>query len=155
LPCTLAEAKIHKRKCAKAGIEKAVKVSDAEVGEALSTEARSWGTVSVVDEGWGFQVKRVEIQPTEGGGTHRHARQFAHWRVVGGVATVMIYGKERELVVGDGVDIPHGVAHRIENRTSKPVMIIEIQMGESVGTGALKCRGDSCGCANTTGAEIV
>ena len=53
--------------------------------------------------------------------------------VVAGVARVTLDGKDLQLSEGGKVDIPSGVAHRIENIGDNPLVFIEIQSGKYFG----------------------
>ena len=63
---------------------------------------------------------------------YHHYRQ-EHWVVVAGVATVTVDGSVRELKVAEQVHIPKGAVHRLENLTSEPLEIIEVQYGDYLG----------------------
>lgn len=100
---------------------------------AHTTVFRPWGTYRSVDDGKGFQVKRITVNPGGRLSMQKHAKRTEHWVVVGGTATVTCDGKESEVRVNESVYIPVGTAHRLENRTKEPLFLIEVQSGSYLG----------------------
>jgi mannose-6-phosphate isomerase len=96
-------------------------------------DERPWGRYIVLDEGDGFKVKRIEVHPGKRLSYQRHARRSEHWLVVAGTGCVTLDGGDRTLGVGDTVDVPVGVAHRMANPGDAPLVFIEIQRGDFLG----------------------
>jgi mannose-6-phosphate isomerase len=96
-------------------------------------DERPWGKYTVLDEGNGYKVKRIEVLPGHRLSYQRHARRAEHWMVVRGTATVVLDGNENPLSVGEVVDIPKNAAHRIENPGKELLVFIEIQRGDYLG----------------------
>ena len=96
-------------------------------------DERPWGRYVVLDEGDGFKVKRIEVHPGRRLSYQRHARRSEHWMVVAGSGCVTLDGSDRALAVGDTVDVPIGVAHRMANPGDAPLVFIEIQRGDFLG----------------------
>ena len=96
-------------------------------------EERPWGSFTVLDEGAGYKVKRIEVLPGKRLSYQRHARRAEHWMVVGGEARVTLDGEERTVRVGETVDIGTGTAHRVENPGAQVLVFIEIQRGGYLG----------------------
>ena len=96
-------------------------------------DRRPWGTFTVLDEGAGYKVKRIEVLAGKRLSYQRHARRAEHWMVVAGAATVTLDGREISLGVGDTVDIAVGSAHRIANPGEDTLVFIEIQRGDYLG----------------------
>ena len=94
---------------------------------------RPWGRYKVLEEGPGWKVKRIDVSPGERLSYQKHGRRSEHWMIVAGRARVTVDGEERELAVGDTVDIPAGAAHRVENPGEGPMTFVEIQRGEYLG----------------------
>src|SRR5947209_8870795 len=78
-------------------------------------DRRPWGSFTVLDEGEGFKVKRIEVLPGKRLSYQRHARRAEHWMVVAGTARVTLDGGERVVRCGETMDIRVGAAHRVEN----------------------------------------
>ncbi len=96
-------------------------------------DRRPWGSFTVLDEGEGFKVKRIEVLPGKRLSYQRHARRAEHWMVVAGAARVTLDGGETLVRLGETVDIPVGTAHRIENPGADLLILIEIQRGDYLG----------------------
>jgi mannose-6-phosphate isomerase len=96
-------------------------------------DRRPWGTFTVLDEGDGFKVKRIEVLPGRRLSYQKHAQRAEHWVVVQGTAKIIL--DERELLVtpGQAVDIAIGMAHRVENPGNEPLIFIEVQRGDYLG----------------------
>ncbi|HZT59046.1 MAG TPA: phosphomannose isomerase type II C-terminal cupin domain [Pyrinomonadaceae bacterium] len=96
-------------------------------------DRRPWGSFTVLDEGAGYKVKRIEVLPGKRLSYQRHARRAEHWMVVAGEARVTLDGDDVTVRLGETVDISVGTAHRIENPGSDALVFIEIQRGDYLG----------------------
>jgi mannose-6-phosphate isomerase len=96
-------------------------------------DRRPWGSFTVLDEGEGYKVKRIEVLAGKRLSYQRHARRAEHWMVVAGVARVTLDGDCVTLGCGETTDIPIGTAHRIENPGADTLIFIEIQRGDYLG----------------------
>lgn len=96
-------------------------------------DERPWGSFTVLDEGEGWKVKRIEVLPGKRLSYQKHARRSEHWFVVEGAAKVTLDGEEVILKTGETVDISIGTAHRVENPGEELTVFIEIQRGDYLG----------------------
>ena len=96
-------------------------------------EARPWGSFTILDEGDGYKVKRIEVFPGKRLSYQTHARRSEHWMVVQGLATVTLDGADHALAAGGVIDVAVGSAHRVMNPGSEPLVFIEIQRGSYLG----------------------
>lgn len=97
-------------------------------------DRRPWGSFTVLDEGDGFKVKRIEVLPEKRLSYQRHSRRAEHWFVVRGTAKVTLNGTDFLVGAGQAVDIPVGTAHRVENPERDELLIfIETQTGDYFG----------------------
>lgn len=96
-------------------------------------DERPWGNFTVLDEGEGFKVKRIEVLPGKRLSYQKHARRAEHWFVTQGTAKVTLDGKSILLEKGDSVDIALGAAHRVENPGDRLMVFIEVQQGDYLG----------------------
>jgi mannose-6-phosphate isomerase len=96
-------------------------------------DERPWGSFTVLGEGEGYKVKRIEVLPGKRLSYQRHAQRAEHWMVVRGTAKVTLDGREILLNTGGVVDIAIGAAHRIENPGDVKMVFIEIQRGSYLG----------------------
>ena len=95
---------------------------------------RPWGNYTVLEEDPdGFKIKRIEVAPGARLSLQSHKRRSEHWVVVSGIATVTngeaVYTVEKN----QSTYIPIGSKHRLENRGSEPLHIVEIQVGDYLG----------------------
>ena len=96
-------------------------------------DRRPWGSFTVLDEGRGYKVKRIEVLAGKRLSYQRHARRAEHWMVVAGAARVTLDGGDIVVGCGETVDIPVGAAHRVENAGTDTLVFIEIQRGDYLG----------------------
>ena len=104
-----------------------------EFAESPRFDKRPWGNFTVLDEGQGYKVKRIEVFPDKRLSYQKHAQRAEHWMVVAGKAKVTLDGSETMLSAGQTIDVPVGVAHRIENIGGEQLIFIEIQRGPYLG----------------------
>lgn len=96
-------------------------------------DRRPWGTFTVLDEGDGFKVKRIEVLPGKRLSYQKHAQRAEHWFVVEGTAKVTLDGSEILVEAGRAIDIPRGAAHRVENPGEVNLLFVEVQRGDYLG----------------------
>lgn len=97
------------------------------------SETRPWGSWHILDEGPGFKVKRIVVEPQQRLSYQTHAHRAEHWVVVAGKATCVVEGETVIAGPGDCVDVPLGAAHRISNLDDETLVIIEVQRGDYTG----------------------
>jgi mannose-6-phosphate isomerase len=96
-------------------------------------DRRPWGTFTVLDQGDGFKVKRIEVLPGKRLSYQKHAQRAEHWVVVNGTAKVTLDDREIIVETGQAVDIAIGSAHRVENPGRELLVFIEVQRGKYLG----------------------
>jgi mannose-6-phosphate isomerase len=94
-------------------------------------EERPWGSYDVLDETAVAKVKRIDVAPGRRLSYQRHAHRAEHWFVTTGRALVTLDGVQHDLQAGEGIDIPLGAAHRVENPGPAPLSFVEVQTGTS------------------------
>ncbi|MDI6717477.1 MAG: mannose-1-phosphate guanylyltransferase/mannose-6-phosphate isomerase [Patescibacteria group bacterium] len=97
------------------------------------TMFRPWGMFTVVEEGDGFKVKKIVVNPKQKTSLQRHDKRSEHWVVLKGVAKVALNDNIIYLNQHQSIDIPIGVIHRLENSEIIPLEIIEVQNGNYLG----------------------
>jgi len=98
------------------------------------TEHRPWGNFTILDEGNGYKVKRIEVFPGKRLSYQRHSKRAEHWFVVSGTAKVTLDDEAIILSNGESIDIAIGAAHRVENpESSGNCIFIETQTGTYFG----------------------
>jgi mannose-1-phosphate guanylyltransferase/mannose-6-phosphate isomerase len=95
---------------------------------------RPWGNYTVLEEDpEGFKLKRIEVAPGARLSLQSHSHRSEHWVVVSGTATVTNGDEVITVQKNQSTYIPIGTKHRLENRGSEPLHIVEIQVGEYLG----------------------
>lgn len=95
---------------------------------------RPWGNYTVLEEdSQGFKLKRIEVAPGARLSLQSHQQRSEHWVVVSGTATVTNGEDVITVNKNQSTYIPIGAKHRLENRGSEPLHIVEIQVGDYLG----------------------
>lgn len=94
---------------------------------------RPWGWYDSLEHGPGFQVKRIGVKPGASLSLQMHHRRAEHWVVVTGTGHVTNGDRVFDLHANESTYIPIGTRHRLENLTSEPLEIIEVQTGDYLG----------------------
>lgn len=94
---------------------------------------RPWGWYQSLETGDRFQVKLIQLSPQAKISLQRHQHRAEHWVVVSGTATVTKGSEVIELAENESTYIPVGEKHRLENKQSEPLLIIEVQSGSYLG----------------------
>ncbi|MEO0854362.1 MAG: phosphomannose isomerase type II C-terminal cupin domain, partial [Cyanobacteria bacterium J06648_11] len=76
---------------AKVAVQEAAPLTPADIAEewlAAATEARPWGSFTVLEEGSGYKIKRIVVNPDHRLSLQMHYHRSEHWIVVSGTAKV-------------------------------------------------------------------
>ena len=98
-----------------------------------ATELRPWGSFTILEEGKGHKIKRIEVKPGHRLSLQMHYHRSEHWIVVSGTAMVTCDGSEQILHCNESTYVPVGKKHRLQNPGVIPLVIIEVQNGEYLG----------------------
>lgn len=98
-----------------------------------SQDQSSSGSFTVIEEGTGYKVRRIELLPGKQLSCRRHAQRSEQWTIVQGLGKVRIDGDERLVRVGQKINVPVGVAHSMENFGEQLLVFIETQRGPYLG----------------------
>ena len=95
---------------------------------------RNWGYYRVLHEdGIGgnlkTKVKELTLDPGKSISLQRHKFRREYWVVTSGVATVEIESQPKTLGIHEDVEIPIGWWHKLSNKSTMPLRIVEIQTG--------------------------
>jgi len=110
-----------------------VKEHKAALTEVHLTAHRPWGTYTVLEEGPNFKIKRIVVNPGAQLSMQMHHHRSEHWVVVSGTATITNDGVEFTLEENQSTYISKEHKHRLENKSTEPLAIIEVQCGDYVG----------------------
>ncbi|MGM0689385.1 MAG: mannose-1-phosphate guanylyltransferase/mannose-6-phosphate isomerase [Bacillota bacterium] len=94
---------------------------------------RPWGSYTSLELGETYQVKRINVNPGARLSLQSHRRRAENWVVVSGEAFVTIDDRQIAVKKGESVFVPTGARHRMENRGSEPMVLIEVQNGDYLG----------------------
>jgi len=97
------------------------------------TVHRPWGTYTVLDEGPGYKIKRIRVNPGSKLSLQLHHHRAEHWVVVSGTARVTRGSDAVLLRTGESTFIPVTTPHRLDNPGAIPLEIIEVQNGDYLG----------------------
>lgn len=114
-------------------VSKLVLPTVATSGTVAATELRPWGSFTVLEEGRGYKIKRIEVKPGHRLSLQMHHHRSEHWIVVSGTAKVVCGEQEMLLSSNQSTYVPPCTAHRLENPGVLPLVLIEVQNGEYLG----------------------
>jgi mannose-1-phosphate guanylyltransferase/mannose-6-phosphate isomerase len=90
---------------------------------------RPWGSYETTDQGPGFRVKRLVVNPGHKLSLQIHRHRAEHWVVVQGTARVERDGEIIVLGENESTYISSGTRHRLENPGPVPLHVVEVQTG--------------------------
>lgn len=97
------------------------------------TVTRPWGTYTVLEDGTGYKIKRIEVKPGAALSLQMHHHRSEHWIVVSGTAKVTCDEREFMVMTNESTYIPAGKKHRMENPGVLDLVMIEVQSGAYLG----------------------
>lgn len=97
------------------------------------TVARPWGTYTILGEGPGFKIKRIEVKPGASLSLQMHYHRSEHWIVVSGMARVVNGTRDMLVNTNESTFIPAGHRHRLSNPGLIDLVMIEVQNGVYLG----------------------
>lgn len=93
------------------------------------TVERPWGNYTVIQQGPGYKIKKIVVQPKQSLSMQMHYHRSEHWIVVRGTAKISNGQKETFVHENESTYIPKSTLHRLENPGKIPLEIIEAQCG--------------------------
>jgi len=94
---------------------------------------RPWGSYDGIENGPGFQVKRITVKPGASLSLQMHHHRAEHWIIVRGNARVTCDENVFDLAANQSTFIPLGSKHRLENVGAELLELIEVQSGDYLG----------------------
>ncbi|OGI03647.1 MAG: mannose-1-phosphate guanylyltransferase/mannose-6-phosphate isomerase [Candidatus Melainabacteria bacterium GWF2_37_15] len=94
------------------------------------TVYRPWGFFTVIQEGEGYKIKIIQVNPGAKLSLQMHHRRSEHWVILAGEALVTRYEEVHSLKPGESIDIPLQAKHMLHNPGKSELRIIEVQNGE-------------------------
>lgn len=99
----------------------------------LISDSRPWGTYTILEEGRGYKIKRIEVKPGHRLSLQMHHHRSEHWIVVSGTAKVTCGEMVKILSSNQSTYVPQCTSHRLENPGVINLVLIEVQNGEYLG----------------------
>lgn len=96
-------------------------------------EIRPWGSFTTLEEGTGYKIKRIEVNPGHRLSLQMHHHRSEHWIVVSGTAKVICGDREMILGSNQSTYVPQCTTHRLENPGVINLVLIEVQNGQYLG----------------------
>ena len=94
---------------------------------------RPWGEFKNIHTDQGFQIKILIIYPKNKISLQYHKKRSEHWVVVEGEASVTKGDHKFDLKTNQSTFIDVGEIHRLENKTSRILKLVEVQTGKYLG----------------------
>jgi len=94
---------------------------------------RPWGKYTVLEDTFGYKIKRIVVKPGKRLSLQKHYHRNEHWIVISGTATVIVGNETKLLRSNESTFIKMGEVHRLSNEGKIPVILIEAQVGEYTG----------------------
>jgi mannose-1-phosphate guanylyltransferase/mannose-6-phosphate isomerase len=94
---------------------------------------RPWGSYTVLEEGPGYKIKRVTVNPGKRLSLQLHRQRSEHWIVVRGTADIDLGDRKLTLSANESTFVPAGTRHRLANPEETPLDVIEVQSGGYLG----------------------
>ena len=107
----------------------AVKERHAHLTEIHLTVTRPWGSYTILEEGPGYKIKRILVNPGAKLSMQMHYHRSEHWVVIDGTARITNGEQDIYLEENQSTYIPKTNRHRLENPGKVALQIIEIQSG--------------------------
>lgn len=117
-------------------VKKAVellKSKDIAQAEIFPKDHRPWGWFESLILAECFQVKRIFVKLGAALSLQSHRYRSEHWVVVSGTANVTIKQRSSVINEGESIFVPRGAKHRLNNTCEKPLVLIEVQIGNYLG----------------------
>ncbi len=106
--------------------------------ETDTTVHRPWGQFRTIDQGPGYRVLHLWLDPGGKTSMKQHEHRSEHWLVIRGVARITTDTATRLVPTRESVYIPPGEIHRLENPGDDVLEVIEIDIGSYVGEDDIK-----------------
>lgn len=98
-----------------------------------TTVHRPWGRYTILGDDTNFKSKKITVLPGAELSLQRHKHRAEHWVVIHGTATVTRNDEVFELKENESTFLPKGSIHRLQNKHTEILQLIEIQTGDYFG----------------------
>ena len=90
---------------------------------------KPWGSYEIIQSGKSFLLKKITVKPGGVLSLQSHEHRSEHWIVAQGNVEVIIDDKIMNLKENENVFIPKKAVHRMSNKHSEDLIIIEMWYG--------------------------
>ena len=101
-----------------------------EIDQQIMFAEKSWGSFQVIDIEEDSMTIKVTLNAGHGMNYHSHEQRDEVWTVISGRGRTIVDGEERQVGVGDVIQMPAGVPHTIIADTK--LQVIEVQIGSDI-----------------------
>ena len=91
---------------------------------------KPWGSYKILDQGEGFQVKRIKVEPGERLSLQAHEHRKEFWIVVQGTFQIQLGEETDTYTSGEVVTIEQMEKHRPKCISDETGIFIEVQQGD-------------------------
>ena len=91
---------------------------------------RPWGKYTNLFKGENFLIKEIYVKSKAKLSLQKHFHRSEHWLIKKGLAHITLNNKIIKKKIDESVFIPKETIHRVENKSSKPLIIYEAQIGK-------------------------
>jgi len=110
-----------------------LKYENEELTKIHATVHRPWGTYTVLENEFGYKIKKIIVKPGKRLSLQKHLHRNEHWIVVNGTAMVQVENNQYLVRENESTYIKAGEVHRLENQGKIPLILIEVQVGSYTG----------------------
>ena len=97
-------------------------------------QKRPWGFYCNIEQGEGYNLKKIVVKPGQQPSYQYHHRRSEHWVIIDGEAEITIDDQVKTYSKNQSVFIPVGSKHRVKNLSStEDLVFIEVQTGDYFG----------------------
>ncbi len=96
-------------------------------------EERPWGTYEILEDRKLYKLKEIVVNPGQRLSYQSHHKRAEVWTVVAGNGVVNLEGQELDAFPGRCLFIPREAKHMVECNGKKPLVFVEVQVGEYFG----------------------
>ncbi len=93
---------------------------------------KPWGCFEVINSGANYVVKKIIVIPGGQLSLQSHEHRSEHWLIAEGSGEVVINENTYNLNENEHIFIPKGAKHRLANRESRNLVIVEMWFGDNL-----------------------
>ena len=93
---------------------------------------KPWGSFEIIDEGKKYTVKKIIVNPGGQLSLQSHDHRSEHWLIAEGRAEIIIDEKIYNLGENENIFIPLGAKHRLSNKSTAKLIVIETWYGDKL-----------------------